>query len=86
MSNHHDYESGDASLAHARRRSAEITAEIAAAPSRFRVLSGDRPTGEPHDEQKRLSSGTDGLASTAVRGSATGAAGTFVMPAPRCKS
>src|SRR5689334_9944381 len=46
--------------------------------------SRDRPTGEPHDEQKRFSSGTDGFASTAERGSATGAAGTFVMPAPRC--
>ena len=46
--------------------------------------SRDRPTGAPHVEQKRLSSATDGSASTTERGSATGAAGTFVMPAPRC--
>src|SRR6478672_6881079 len=46
--------------------------------------SRDRPTGEPHDEQNRFSSGTDGFSSTAERGSATGAAGTLVIPAPRC--
>src|SRR5690349_5287077 len=38
----------DASLARAAARSAAIEAEIAADPSRFRVLSGDRPTGNLH--------------------------------------
>lgn len=36
------------SLERTRRRSAEIEAEIAANPSRFRVLTGDRPTGRLH--------------------------------------
>jgi tryptophanyl-tRNA synthetase len=44
--------SGDAapsaSLEAARRRSAELEAEIAHDPSRFRVLTGDRPTGALH--------------------------------------
>src|SRR6478609_10635655 len=44
----------------------------------------DRPTGAPHEEQNRLSSGTCGLASTTDFGSGTGADGTVVMPAPRC--
>ncbi len=37
-----------ASLATARRRSAGLEAEIARDPSRFRVLTGDRPTGALH--------------------------------------
>jgi tryptophanyl-tRNA synthetase len=38
----------DASLARTAARSAEIEAEISADPSRFRVLTGDRPTGNLH--------------------------------------
>ncbi|MFC4555947.1 tryptophan--tRNA ligase [Georgenia faecalis] len=38
----------DASLARTRRRSAEIEEQIAADPGRFRVLTGDRPTGNLH--------------------------------------
>src|SRR4029079_14285120 len=38
----------DASLARTSARSAEIEAEIAIDPSRFRVLTGDRPTGNLH--------------------------------------
>jgi tryptophanyl-tRNA synthetase len=38
----------DVSLARATARSAEIEAEIAVDPSRFRVLSGDRPSGNLH--------------------------------------
>ncbi|MFH5824055.1 tryptophan--tRNA ligase [Georgenia sp. AZ-5] len=38
----------DASLERTRRRSAEIEREIAADPTRFRVLTGDRPTGNLH--------------------------------------
>ena len=37
-----------AALRDARRRSAELEAEIARDPSRFRVLTGDRPTGPLH--------------------------------------
>ncbi|OKL51980.1 tryptophan--tRNA ligase [Buchananella hordeovulneris] len=37
-----------ASLARTRERSAQIEAEIATDPSRFRVLTGDRPTGHLH--------------------------------------
>src|SRR6478609_1719798 len=44
----------------------------------------DRPTFSPHLEQKRLSSGTSGLAMSTDCGSGTGADGTVVMPAPRC--
>ncbi len=39
---------GSASLAAARRRSAEIETLIAADASRFRILTGDRPTGPLH--------------------------------------
>src|SRR5580765_703992 len=38
----------DASLARTMTRSAEIEAEIDIDPSRFRVLTGDRPTGNLH--------------------------------------
>lgn len=38
----------DASLAHAREISAKIKAKIAKDPSEFRVLTGDRPTGNLH--------------------------------------
>jgi tryptophanyl-tRNA synthetase len=38
----------DASLARTAARSAELEAEITADPSRFRVLTGDRPTGNLH--------------------------------------
>ena len=38
----------DASLARSKARSAEIEAEIAENPGRFRVLTGDRPTGNLH--------------------------------------
>ncbi|PID97848.1 MAG: tryptophan--tRNA ligase [Actinobacteria bacterium] len=38
----------DASLARSRARSAEIDAAIDADPTRFRVLTGDRPTGRLH--------------------------------------
>src|SRR5262249_38099333 len=44
----------------------------------------ERPTGAPHAEQKRFSSGTSGFASTTERGSGTGSDGTVVMRAPRC--
>ncbi len=37
-----------ASVAAAQRRSAELERQIAAAPDRFRVLTGDRPTGPLH--------------------------------------
>ncbi|WP_435738612.1 tryptophan--tRNA ligase [Cellulosimicrobium sp. PMB13] len=40
--------SSTASVAAARARSAEIEAQIAADPSRFRVLTGERPTGALH--------------------------------------
>ena len=39
---------GSASLLAARRRSAELEPLIAADPSRFRILTGDRPTGPLH--------------------------------------
>ena len=38
----------EASLARARARSLEIEAAIDEDPSRFRVLTGDRPTGKLH--------------------------------------
>jgi tryptophanyl-tRNA synthetase len=38
----------DASLARTAARSAQIEVEIAADPTRFRVLTGDRPTGNLH--------------------------------------
>ncbi|TRW44171.1 tryptophan--tRNA ligase [Georgenia yuyongxinii] len=38
----------DTSLERTRRRSEEIEREIAADPSRFRILTGDRPTGNLH--------------------------------------
>ncbi|MFD1507471.1 tryptophan--tRNA ligase [Georgenia yuyongxinii] len=38
----------DASLERTRRRSEEIERQIAADPSRFRILTGDRPTGNLH--------------------------------------
>jgi tryptophanyl-tRNA synthetase len=43
-----DASTSDASLARAAARSLEIDGEIAADPSRFRVLTGDRPTGNLH--------------------------------------
>ena len=43
-----------------------------------------RPTGAPQDAQKRFSSATSAFLRTTLRGSGTGAAGTEVMPAPRC--
>jgi hypothetical protein len=41
-----------------------------------------RPTGDPHEGQKRFDSGTSATVITAERGSATGVDGTDVMPAP----
>jgi len=43
-----DASAPDASLARAAARSLELDAEIAIDPSRFRVLTGDRPTGNLH--------------------------------------
>ena len=44
--------------------------------------SWPRPTGEPHTEQKRLSSATAGESISAWRGSTAGIDGTGVRPAP----
>ena len=43
------------SSAQAVARSAELEAQIAATPERFRVLTGDRPTGTRFAPQKRMS-------------------------------
>ncbi len=43
-----DASTSDASLARTVARSVELDAEIAVDPSRFRVLTGDRPTGDLH--------------------------------------
>src|SRR6478735_3300824 len=52
--------------------------------ARLGLPARDRPTFSPHLAQKRLSSGTSGLAITIDFGSGTGTDGTVVMPAPRC--